>query len=214
MHISSGDAVRVTVWSDYCCPWCYLGRDRTRLLVELGATMTHRPYELHPETPPEGWRVRDGGRLSAVYASIASECAELGMPFNMPTRVPNSRMALETAAVVSERHPDAFEALDDALFAAHFVDDLDLNDETVLREIVERTAAPTDEVFDAVRSGHGAQLVDASVADAHRLGVAGTPAWLFEPEFVLPGVQPRAVYERIVTRLRVRSHETATGPEH
>jgi len=206
-------ALTVTVWSDYCCPWCYLGRDRSSFLVELGAEITPRPFELHPETPKDGWRVRAGGRLSSVYTAIGMECAELGLPFNPPTRVPNSRRALETAAVVAEQHPVAFDALDDELFAAHFVHDLDLSDGSVLDDIVERSGAPVDDVARAVTSGLGKALVDASMADAREHGVAGTHAWLFEPDFVLPGVQPRAVYERIVTRLRVRSHETTTGPE-
>ena len=40
------------LWRDYLCPWCYLGRDRTALLTELGVTVDARSYELHPEIPP------------------------------------------------------------------------------------------------------------------------------------------------------------------
>src|SRR3954447_16812739 len=68
--------VHVTMWSDYICPWAYLGRDRTDLLRSLGVDVTSRPYELHPELPPEGRTMRPGGRLAAVYESIGRECAE------------------------------------------------------------------------------------------------------------------------------------------
>jgi predicted DsbA family dithiol-disulfide isomerase len=50
------------------------------------------------------------------------------------------------------------------------------------------------------------------MARAHEHGIAATPAWLFGEDFVLPGVQPIALYERIVTRLRVRTGEAPTGP--
>src|SRR3954469_21890874 len=46
--------MHATVWSDYICPWAYLGRDRTNLLRALGVTVMPQPYELHPELPPEG----------------------------------------------------------------------------------------------------------------------------------------------------------------
>ena len=70
---------------------------------------------------------------------------------------------------------------------------------------------------------HMAEPTEAHYALVRRMNVA-SEAWAhffaalreldaFEPDFVLPGVQPRAVYERIVTRLRARSHETATEPE-
>ena len=41
-------------WTDVVCPWCYLGRDRTLLLRELGMTVTTLGFELHPDTPAEG----------------------------------------------------------------------------------------------------------------------------------------------------------------
>jgi predicted DsbA family dithiol-disulfide isomerase len=31
------------VWSDYICPWCYLGRDRTALIESLGVVVTVLP---------------------------------------------------------------------------------------------------------------------------------------------------------------------------
>jgi predicted DsbA family dithiol-disulfide isomerase len=51
-----------------------------------------------------------------------------------------------------------------------------------------------------VDGGGGAAALMRSMADAHEAGVAATPAWAFG-EFVLPGVQPRALYERIVAKL-------------
>src|SRR4051794_35519593 len=58
-----GEAMEATAWSDYLCPWAYLGRDRTRLMRDLGVTVTVQAYELHPEIPAEGVAVRPGGRL-------------------------------------------------------------------------------------------------------------------------------------------------------
>src|SRR6187200_409410 len=108
--------MQVKVWSDYICPWCYLGRDRTALLRALGADVTQLPYELHPDLPPQGRYVEPHGRLAAVYAAIGRECEDIGMPFQTPAHVPNSRRALETAEVVRRRWPASFPALDDALF--------------------------------------------------------------------------------------------------
>ncbi|MEO6987107.1 MAG: DsbA family protein, partial [Aquihabitans sp.] len=84
-----------TCWSDYLCPWCYLGQHRDRLLVDLGVTVTHLPYELHPEIPPEGRAVRPDGRLRTTFDRVEAACDEAGMPFRRPTRMPNTRRALE-----------------------------------------------------------------------------------------------------------------------
>jgi predicted DsbA family dithiol-disulfide isomerase len=127
------------------------------------------------------------------------------MPVRPPLHVPNSRRALETAEVVRALVPDAFEALDAALFTAHFVDGADIGDPDVLDQLVSSTGAPSDEVRALVDNGAGREAVMASMATAHDHGIAATPAWLFGGIFVLPGVQPRALFERVVARLRAQA---------
>jgi predicted DsbA family dithiol-disulfide isomerase len=201
--------IPVVVWSDYICPWCYLGRDRTTLLEQEGADVTWRPFELHPEIPPEGRATRPGGRLAAVFDMIGLECAELGLPFRSPTHTPNSRLSLATAAAVCADYPEAFPALDRALFEAHWVTGDDIGDPDLINELVASAGVPIDEL----QTGRGKELLDASMSDAADIGITGTPAWLFESGFVLPGVQPRELYTRIVTRLRARTGVTPAGPE-
>lgn len=199
--------MQALVWSDYICPWAYLGRDRTALLRSLGVDVVPMPYELHPEIPPEGRSHRPDGRLSQVYAGIEAECREIGVPFRAPTRTPNSRRALSTAEAVRLHAPEHFLAVDDALFRAHFVEGRDLGDDNVLDDIVASVGLSPDEVRAATDDGEGEAAVTASMVRAHANGVAATPAWLFGADgegLVLPGVQPRELYERIVTRLRAR----------
>jgi predicted DsbA family dithiol-disulfide isomerase len=204
--------MEVKVWSDYICPWCYLGRDRTALLRALDVDVTQLPYELHPELPPQGREVKPNGRLAAVYAAIGRECNDIGLPFRMPGHVPNSRRALETAEVVRRKWPASFAALDDALFNAHFVEGLDIGDPDVLLALVEQTGAPSTDVAAAVEAGDGNQAVTASIEAARERGIAATPAWLFGESFVVPGVQPRELFERVVSRLRARTDTGRAGP--
>ena len=67
--------MRVTVWSDYLCPWCYLGRDRTALMVDLGVEVTPLAYELHPEIPPEQRGTYEG----VMHPAIIGHLQKLGI---------------------------------------------------------------------------------------------------------------------------------------
>jgi predicted DsbA family dithiol-disulfide isomerase len=197
------------LWSDYLCPWCYVGLDRSALLRRLGVRITALPFELHPEIPPEGLSLRErwGARYAeadAMYRRIAEECAAAGLAFRRPERVPNTRRALETAELVRRRWPDAFDALDRALFTAHFVAGRALGDPDVLDDLVAGAGADAVAVRRAVDAGEAGGAVEASMAAAEQVGVTGTPAWLLDGRFVLPGAQPHDVIERTVARLRDR----------
>jgi len=203
--------MEAVVWSDYLCPWCYVGRDRTLRLERLGVRVTPMPYELHPDIPPEGRRVRADGRVAHVLDRIESECEAAGLPFRRPTRVPNTRRALETAEVVRSRSESAFAALDDALFRAHFVDGLALDDVDVLDRLVVAAGLEAEDVRATVEAGEGRSAVDRSMRLARDAGVTATPAWLVDRRLVIPGALPAETMQRWVERMQATAAEASGG---
>jgi predicted DsbA family dithiol-disulfide isomerase len=185
--------VDAVVWSDYLCPWCYLGLDRTALLILFGVSVTPMPFELHPSLPAAGVPAR-----GSVYDRIAAECAEVGLPFARPARVPNTRRAHETALAVRALAPASFDALHRSLFDAHFVSGLPIDDQAVLDSLVVAAGADAD----AVRSWEAHGEIETAREAAFDAGAAGAPAWLLDGRLLIPGVQPREHYERMVARMR------------
>lgn len=192
------------LWRDYLCPWCYLGRDRTALLGQLGVSVDVRGWELHPELPAEGRAVRREGRSAAVLDHIAGECEAVGLPFRTPTRIPNTRHVLEVAEAVRVAAPDRFPTVDAAFYDAIWVDERDLGDPVVVDAIL--ADAGVDVALD-----DGARLLDDSMAEGRAHDVTGTPAWWVDDRLLIPGVQDRATVERWVSRLRT-SRKDAGGP--
>jgi predicted DsbA family dithiol-disulfide isomerase len=173
-------------------------------------TVTSLPYELHPEIPVGGISLEErwGSRYreaSAMYERIEAECERAGLPFRRPVRVPNTRRALGTAEWVRRHQPDAFDAVDRSLFRAHFVDNRPLDDPAVLDELVAAAGADADAARDAVGSGAMEGALHESMEAAIDANVTGTPAWLLDGRLLVPGAQPRDLFEIWVTRLRERS---------
>lgn len=187
-------------WSDYLCPWCYVGQDRDRLLTELGVTVVHLPYELHPEIPPEGRTVRPDGRLAPTLDRVAEACAEVGLAFRRPTRMPNTRAALATAEWLRRHDPAAFAEVHRELFAAHFVRGEPIDDPAVIGAIVAGAGGDAAEVRRAVDDGRAGRYVDESMAAARGHGIASTPTWLVG-ELQIPGAVDPATVTRWVQRL-------------
>jgi predicted DsbA family dithiol-disulfide isomerase len=166
--------------------------------------VTTLPYELHPEIPVGGLV-----RRARAYSGPAALAAEAGMPFSPPERVPRTRTVLELSEWVRREHEAAFERFEAAVFKAHWVDGLMIDDVAVLDGLVRGVGVPVDAAWDALAGGEPSAWVEASMAMARQAGVAGTPAWLLDPGdadagFLVPGVQPRAFFERVVPKLMAR----------
>lgn len=173
---------------------------------ELGVAITALPYELHPRIPTEGVTLRErwGDRYEgavAMYRRIEEECEAVGLPFRRPERIPNTRRALETAEFVRQDSPAAFGALDRALFEAHFVEGRFIGDPDVLDELVAAAGADAARVREAVEDGVMHDALAESMSAAVEAGVTGTPAWLLDERLLIPGVLPRPLFERAVSRL-------------
>lgn len=196
--------MRVTVWSDYLCPWCYLGLDREQLLEELGIEVVIRPYELHPEIPLEGRELRDGGRTAMVFDHVGRECEVVGLPFVRPARSPNTRAVLAAAEHVRLTQPEVFPALHRALFAAHFAEARDIGDAAVVDDVIRACGGDPGPVRAAVDDGSALAALRASMEEAIDAEVTGTPAFLMPSGFVIPGVQDRETMTLIATRLLER----------
>jgi predicted DsbA family dithiol-disulfide isomerase len=173
-------------------------------------TVTSLPYELHPEIPVGGisleerWGARYG-EASAMYARIEQECEKAGLPFRRPARVPNTRRALLTAEFVRRHQAAAFDALDRSLFDAHFIDNRPLDDPEVLDELVTAAGGDAAAAREAVDDGGMGEALRESMEAAMDANVTGTPAWLLDGRLLIPGVQPRDLFEIWVRRLRERS---------
>lgn len=196
--------MQVTVWSDYLCPWCYLGLDREQQLADLGIEVIVRPYELHREIPIGGREIREGGRTAEVFDHVGRECEAVGLPFRRPSRSPNTRDVLAAAEHVRLTQPEVFPAVHRALFAAHFAGGGDVGDPDVVDGIIARCGGDAAPVRAAVESGAAQDALDASMAEAFEHEVTGTPAFLMPSGFVIPGVQDRETMQRIAERLLER----------
>jgi predicted DsbA family dithiol-disulfide isomerase len=172
-------------------------------------TVTSLPYELHPEIPVGGISLEERwgrryGEASAMYARIEQECEKAGLPFRRPARVPNTRRALETAEWVRRHQHEAFDALERALFEAHFVDNRPLDDADVVDAVVTAACADAAAARQAVESGALDEALRESMDAAMDANVTGTPAWLLDSRLTIPGVQPRDLFEIWVARLKER----------
>jgi predicted DsbA family dithiol-disulfide isomerase len=126
---------KITVFSDYVCPFCYLEElDLARVREEFGdgVEVDWRAYELRPDPIPT--LDPDGEYLHRVWnASVYPMARSLGMTLCLPPVQPRSRKALEAAEFARER--GRHDAMHDAPFQAFFEEARDIGDVEVLLDV-------------------------------------------------------------------------------
>lgn len=210
----STERIDVVVWSDYLCPWCYLGLDRAAYLEEHhDAVVTWMPYDLHPEIPEGGVDARRAyervapGQREAYMERLRDLTDEAGLPFEPPEHIPKTRRALEASEWVRRHQPGQFPRFHERLFEAYWAEGRDLERAEVLGDLAVECGVDGDAMAGALAGQTTGDAVDRSTELAQRVGVSGTPGWLIEGQVLVPGAQPHETFDRVITRFREKNSE-------
>lgn len=179
-----------------------MGLDRSAYLRERhGAQVTWRPFDLHPEIPDEGLPAERLGFYLGHLDRVRAEVEASGLPWRTPTVIPRTREALEATEHVGHVAPDAVHDFHHDVMTGYWAEGLDIGRRGVLLAIAGRHGVDGDTLAAALDEGRHAEAVDASKRDAYDVGAGATPSWWIDRRFVLPGAQPREVFDRILVRL-------------
>ncbi len=168
-------AVRIDVWSDYVCPFCYLELPvLSSVQEEMGDALqvAWRAFELRPEPVPT--LDPDGAYLHRVWNDAVYPMArERGLELRLPPLQPRSRRALEAAEWA--RGAGRFDAMHLALFRAFFRDGRDLDDPFVLRSVAQSVRLDGAGLVRALETGAHTPKVLADERAAQELDLSGVP---------------------------------------
>jgi predicted DsbA family dithiol-disulfide isomerase len=197
-------ALSIVAYSDYVCPWCYIGLERIeRLQREFGIAVEWRPFELHPETPRGGARLT--GRLGseerarAYRDNILALAAESGITMTMPAVVANSHLSLEASEFAREH--GGFERYHRALFAAYFAEARDIGDTDVLCDVARAAGVDDQGLRQALADERYRERIDAITAAAREDEVVSTPTFIYSTGFRIVGAQEYRLFESVTRRL-------------
>lgn len=179
--MATSTLIRIDVWSDYVCPFCYLELPALQRLQQAFGSQVKviwRAFELRPDPKPT--LDPDGDYLHTTWnRSVYPMAAQRGMTLKLPPVQPRSRLALESAAFAGSH--GRFTAMHEALFTAFFEHGRDIGDIGVLCAIAREAGVDAGALKQALHDGrHTAEVLDDQRL-ARELGVTGVPIILLRP---------------------------------
>ena len=196
------EPLRIDLFADVVCPWCFVGHERLeRVLASTGraARITHHPFMLDPNTPPEGddiparLRRKYGVPPEQLWARLESEARKSGLELDLAKQ----RLSYPTArAHTLIRHAEGKgrqDALVRDLYRANFMDARNVHDPGVLVEVAAPHGFTADEVMRLVTDDSELATTREIAQAAAATGIDGVPFFVFGERIAVAGAQPETV---------------------
>jgi len=201
-------ALKITMFSDFICPFCYIGFEVFRKLKpEFDLELDWRGFQIHPEWPAEGmpaseWRNgMNAESRRAVWERIQAMAAAAGFEMKPAETLTNSRLALEAAEFAKEA--GAGEAFEQRVYRAYFYEGLNIGSQAVLVELGADLGLSRDDLNLALESNRYSMRLKNTSLVAHQKGVSGVPTF-FIGDYPMVGAQSEETMRQVLQRVSER----------
>ncbi len=194
-----------TVFTDYICPFCYVGDVRLdRLREDYDLKINWCFIEIHPETPAQGMPTDrlgyDDGRWQLMMDNLSRLAAEEGITFQPHTFTTNSHKALLLAEAAKSAGPDVFYTLHRRLFEAFFTEGRNIGDEAVLEQLARSAGMSDEQIAAAWNDDSYEKRLALYLQAAQELNVRATPTIFFGEKQRIDGALPLSVFKRLAAK--------------
>lgn len=222
------EALKVDVWSDIACPWCYLGKRRFAAGAELyrasGGThdveVEFHSFQLSPTTPDEfegtevDYLVEHKGvpatQARQMIDQVTQVAAAEGLAYDFDSLRPaNTRRAhqlLHLARVAGRQ-----DEMTERLFSAHFVEGRHVGRIEELAALAGEVGLDPAEVRAALEAGSHDDAVQADIDQAHAYGISGVPFFVIDGRYGISGAQSPAMFARALAQAAVDAEALAAA---
>ena len=202
--------VLVTVFSDYICPFCYIGHHRlAQLRDNYDLKIYWRFIEIHPETPVEGKSVERLGyppeQWKVMIDNLEKMAREDGINICDRLLAANSHQALLLAEASKEQGADVFYRIHDRLFQAYFGEAQNIGDKAVLKTLASECGVSDETMERAWSDPNYENILNGNLKAAVARGVTGTPTFFIGRQRI-SGAVAREVLEQ-AARMAVEKSE-------
>ncbi len=215
--------MKIEVWSDFVCPFCYIGKRR---LEEALATFEHgdevevefHSFELDPNA-----KKNDDKSIHELLASkygmsveqakqsnvnLGQQAKEVGLDFQFETMKPTNTFDAHRLAKLAKQQGKELE-LTESLLKAYFTDSKHIGDHETLTDLSVSVGLDREEVNEVLVSDRFTEEVRADEEEARQIGVQGVPFFVLNRKYAISGAQP---LEAFVGALQKVWDEENTAP--
>lgn len=200
--------MKVDIWSDIACPWCFIGKRRfENALADFPhreqVEVTWHSYQLDPTIPEhyDGTEVdylanvkrMDRDQVRQMIDHVKATAAGEGLAYDFDNLVVANSFSGHELLHLAKEHGVA-DAVKEALLSAHFEKGEDIGARDVLVRIGVAAGLDAAEITDSLEMHRYRKAVQDDIRQAQSLGIRGVPFFVIEDKWGISGAQPSELF--------------------
>ncbi|PRB69363.1 DsbA family oxidoreductase [Arthrobacter sp. MYb213] len=211
--------VRVDIWSDIACPWCFIGKRRFEKGVEEfefsdNVDVYWHAYQLDPSLPEhyDGDELQylsqikgmDPEQVKGMLEHVTEQAAGEGLNYRFDQLRPaNSFTALRLLEQAKTESKGS--EMKETLLSAHFERGLDTADRQVLAKLATQVGLDESATAQTLSTQKYAEEVNADIEQARQLGISGVPFFVIDGKYGISGAQPAEAFTNALTQVHAET---------
>lgn len=212
--------IRVDVWSDIACPWCYIGKRKFETAVAesgIPVEIEYHAFELAPDLPrefegseQEYLRIRgySAEEVQPLLARIVGAAKVVGLEFDYDILRHTNMLKGHQLIRWAKSEGRQLEMVE-RILAAHFEEGRHVGRDEDLADLAAEIGLDREQALLALRDERYVDDVHADESDARQLGIQGVPYYVFEGSYGVSGAQDPATFADILRQMADKKKEVS-----
>ena len=209
----SNDSVKVDVWSDIACPWCYIGKRKFEAGVSAfggDVEVEYHSFELSPDTPVDfegteaeflsGHKGMPVDQAQQMLDQVTGIAASVGLDYDFDSMHHTNTVKAHQVIHLAKQHGKQLDMVE-RLFAAYFERGEHVGQGSSLADLAAEVGLDRDEVLATLRDDTKLADVRADQAQAQAYGINGVPFFVIDGKYGVSGAQDPAAFEQVLRQV-------------
>lgn len=219
--------MKVEIWSDVVCPFCYIGKRRLEKALEDfiakdKVEIVWRSFQLDPEMKyvpgqsvheylgkRKGTSTEEGKKMNDYMAAMAKE---VGLEYNFDKAIINNTFDAHRLLHLAKKH-QLQDQMKERLMAAYYTEGKNVGDLETLVALGEEVGLNGAEIRQTLQSNAYSQEVQTDLYQAQQVGVRGVPFFVFNNKYAVSGAQPTELFKEVLEKVWDEEKPTVIGGE-
>ncbi|WP_138420044.1 DsbA family oxidoreductase [Aquibacillus sediminis] len=213
--------MKVQIWSDIVCPFCYIGKRRYEAALQQfdhkdDIEMEFKSFQLDPNAEKGtdkdlhqslatkyGVSYEEG---KAMNDRMTEQAKEVGLDYHLDHAIPTNTEDAHRLSYYAKQHGKMNQMME-RIMHAYFTESLDVGDHETLVKLAGEVGLDQEDTRQILSDGAFKQEVQVDQQQAAQIGVQGVPFFVFNQKYAVSGAQPTETFLEVLEKVWKEENE-------